>query len=108
MSIKDEIIQWIAEQLEARGHGARGELADHLGLKPGMITRMLNKDPSKETRVIRADELVKISEFFGAPPPGIADTMMEIDGEIVRRYHSLDEKKRAQLIGYLDSLIEKE
>lgn len=104
MTINDEIIQWITTQLKARGRGSKSELSEHLGVRPDVITRMLNIDPTKETRVIRADELVKISEFFGSPPPGIAGKASILDAEFARIYNSADETKKAELKRYLEYL----
>lgn len=56
---------WLKEKLEEKGHGAKGALARHLGVKPDAVTRMMNTDPEKETRVIRAHELLQIRVFFG-------------------------------------------
>lgn len=104
MAIKDDIIQWISNQLAARGHGAKGQLAEHLGVRPDVITRMLTTDAEKETRVIRADELVKISEFFGSPPPGIANTIPKADAEFARLYNSADDALKSELKRYLEYL----
>ncbi len=108
MTITEEIIAWINEQLEARGHGAKGQLAEYLNVRNDVITRMLNTDPEKESRVIRAEELVKISEFFGAPPPRISDTLNVIDADFARIYNQFDEKKRAELKRYLEYLASAE
>lgn len=104
MTINDEIIRWITDQLKARGRGSKRELSEHLGVRPDVITRMLNTDPNKETRVIRADELVRISEFFGAPPPGIAGQTAILDEDFARIFNSADEKKKAEIKRYLEYL----
>ncbi|MBX8803378.1 hypothetical protein HBA92_21890 [Ochrobactrum sp. MR28] len=66
----DEVRKWIADQLDKLGHGAKTNLATYLGVRPGAITRMINIMPGKEVREIKADELVKMKEFFGSQPPG--------------------------------------
>ncbi|QNQ62215.1 XRE family transcriptional regulator [Brucella sp. 6810] len=104
MDIKDQIRLWIKAELAARGHGAKGQLADYLGVRPDIVTRMLNTDPDKETRVIRAEELVKISEFFGSPPPGIAGIFPPIDADFARLYNSVDETTRGKLKDFLQFL----
>lgn len=104
MDLKDQIRIWIKEQLAAQGHGAKGRLAEFLGVRPDIITRMLNTDPDKETRVIRAEELVKISEFFGAPPPGIAETLAIVDADFARLYNSVGNEKQAELKRFLEYL----
>lgn len=60
-----QIRQWLKAELQKRGHGAKGALAAHLGVRPAAITRMLNTDPGKEIREIRARELLGMQEFFG-------------------------------------------
>jgi SOS-response transcriptional repressor LexA len=62
----DQIREWLRDRLDERGHGARQALARHLGLeRPDAITRMLNTDPKKETRLVKAHELEAMREFFG-------------------------------------------
>lgn len=104
MDLKDQIRIWIKDQLAAQGHGAKGRLAEFLGVRPDIITRMLNTDPDKETRVIRAEELVKISEFFGSPPPGIAETLTIVDADFARLYNSVADEKKAELKRFLEYL----
>ena len=59
--------EWLRAHLEGRPHGVRVELARFLGFsRPDAITRMLNTDPNKESRTIKADELERMKEFFGA------------------------------------------
>lgn len=70
---RKKIRDWLQVELDKRGHGAKGQLASYLGLRPDGITRMLNDEPGKESREIKANELVRMGEFFGAPPPVIAD-----------------------------------
>lgn len=57
---------WIQEQLARLGHGAKGALAKHLGVRPDAVTRMINTDPVKESREIKAHELEAIRSFFAA------------------------------------------
>lgn len=64
------IREWMQAQLQSRGHGAKGALAKHLGVRPDAITRMANTAPSKETREIRAHELSEIERFFSMTAPG--------------------------------------
>lgn len=59
-----DIRVWVQAELAKRGHGAKGMLAKHLDVRPDAITRMMNTDPGKETREIRAHELVKMRQFF--------------------------------------------
>lgn len=56
--------EWLRGELSKRPRGTKGRLAQHIGVRADAITRMLNTDPKKETREIRAHELVKMREFF--------------------------------------------
>lgn len=69
--IRQEQRDWLAAQLKRQGYGTNSRLAQFIGITPNAITRMLNNDPAKETRLIKADELVKMGQFFGATPPGL-------------------------------------
>lgn len=106
MDIQKRIKEWIIGELKARGHGSKSKLATHLGVRPDAITRMLNLAPNKEVRIIHAEELVKISEFFGSPPPGIADTMSFNDDEFLQAYNAADDETKADLKRYLKFLTE--
>ena len=66
---RQEIRDWLQAELDRRGHGAKGQLAKFLGITNDGVTRMLNTKPGKEGRQIKADELVKMGEFFGSAPP---------------------------------------
>lgn len=65
----DEIRFWIINKLVERGRGSRKALADFLCLDANQITRMLNTNPGKEVRVIRADEWEKIKHFLAPELP---------------------------------------
>lgn len=56
-------------ELQRMGHGAKGRLAEYLGIRADGVTRMLNDEPGKETREVKASELVRMEEFFGKPAP---------------------------------------
>ena len=60
----DHIRIWMQAELSKRPRGTKGKLAAHLGVRSDAITRMMNTDPHKETREIRASEHVKMLEFF--------------------------------------------
>lgn len=65
----DDIRGWLAAELEKMGRGAKGRLANYLGIRPDGVTRMLNAEPGKEVRGIKADELVKMRRFFQSGTP---------------------------------------
>lgn len=56
-------------ELDRMGYGAKGKLAKELGIRPEGVTRILADAPGKEGREVAADELLKMSAFFGSPPP---------------------------------------
>lgn len=64
-----EIRLWMQRELRKKGHGAKGALAQYLGVRQDAVTRMANTDPSKEKREIRAADLLRMIEFFGSEPP---------------------------------------
>lgn len=67
---RQEIIDWLKAELDRMGHGAKGKLAAHLGIRPEGVTRIIGK-PGKEGREVAGDELLKMSEFFGSTPPSL-------------------------------------
>jgi len=101
MDIQNEIRRWIAGQLQKAGHGSKGRLALHLGVRADAITRMLNTGPGKETRVIRADELVKIQEFFGSTPPRMNPTDEQ---EFFTLYEAASPDEREAVKAFLKTL----
>ncbi|WP_175869584.1 XRE family transcriptional regulator [Bartonella gabonensis] len=68
----DQLKAWLNEQLDKSGHGSKKMLAKHLGISPSNLSNMLNnsaKNKPVKPRSIRADELIKIIDFFGEIPP---------------------------------------
>jgi hypothetical protein len=61
---RQEMRDWLAAELAKHQHGVKGRLASFIGVSPSAIGRMLNTDPGKETREIKAHEFVKMQEFF--------------------------------------------
>lgn len=59
---------WISKCLEEMPRGAKVRLAEHLGITPTQLYKMLNTEAGKEQRIIRADEYVKITAFLGKAP----------------------------------------
>lgn len=81
MDLEDKIKLWVSEQLREMGRGAKARLAEHLDVTPTQVTKMLNTGAGKEHRVIRADELVKIVEFFGEFPKDLIQYSDNDDGK---------------------------
>ncbi|MER9355518.1 XRE family transcriptional regulator [Mesorhizobium sp. M0514] len=59
-----DIRVWLHDELSQRGRGVKVALAKRLGIRPDAITRMMNMDPNKETREIRAHEADAMRRFF--------------------------------------------
>jgi phage repressor protein C with HTH and peptisase S24 domain len=83
-NLRDAQKQWLLDHLDARGRGARGALAIYMGVRADVITRMTNRDGSKETREISFEELVKMAEFFEDDPPGLAAARAGIAPTVAR------------------------
>ncbi|WP_457662849.1 LexA family protein [Sinorhizobium medicae] len=79
---RQEIRDWLQTELDRKGYGAKGQLAKFLGLRNDGITRILNTAPGKEIREVKADELVKMGEFFGSTPPGLTGTLTRSEAPI--------------------------
>lgn len=81
MNLQDKIKVWVKQQLAEMKHGSKKSLADFLDVTPTQLTKMLNTEPGKEHRVIRAEEFVKIAEFFGKTPDGLIPPLSNDDGK---------------------------
>lgn len=66
-----DIKVWMQAELSKRPHGTKGRLAKFVGVRADAITRMMNTDPKKEHREIKAHELPRIREFFSEDRPTI-------------------------------------
>ncbi|WP_455466427.1 XRE family transcriptional regulator [Bartonella sp. B39] len=64
-----ELKIWIKRELDKMGRGSQAKLAAHLGVRRPAISNIVNLDPNKEMRDVKADELVKIMEFFKDSSP---------------------------------------
>jgi len=77
MKEKDAQREWLRDRLANAPRGTRAKLAKFLGFdRPDAITRMLNTDPGKESREIKAHEFARMQAFFADEairPPADAD-----------------------------------
>ncbi|WP_254472617.1 MULTISPECIES: helix-turn-helix domain-containing protein [unclassified Bartonella] len=64
-----ELKIWIRKELDKMGRGSQAKLAAHLGIRRPAISNMINLNTNREMRDIKADELVKIMEFFKDSSP---------------------------------------
>jgi phage repressor protein C with HTH and peptisase S24 domain len=83
-----EIRAWLRTELQKAPYGTKTKLADHVGLRPDMITRIINEEPGKETRDVKAHELALMVEFFGTAPRGY---LPPAEGAPERQYVPLEE-----------------
>lgn len=105
MMTQDQIREWITAKLAERGHGARMELAKHLGLqRPDAITRMLNRSPGKETREIKASEWEAIKAFFQEDPERASDAPEVRD--LLEAFRQLDPSLRQVAIQQIRALTD--
>lgn len=68
----DQLKAWLNQQLDKNGHGSKKMLAKHLGISSSNLSNILNnsaRNKPTKPRSIRADELIKIIDFFGEIPP---------------------------------------
>lgn len=74
---RQELRDWLGDQLTKMGHGSKKKLAEALGISSEAVSRILNSKPGKEARDVKAHELLKMSEFFGIPAPGLETTQLQ-------------------------------
>jgi hypothetical protein len=119
---QDYLRIWIKEALGRKPHDVlrtRAALARALGLTSTKITRMINLDPTKETRRIGIAELRGIEEFFGekAPaggerqPPSVAEAPTPFRATTLQAFrqalNQLDQNERNFVLGCGKALAEK-
>ncbi|MDP3327715.1 LexA family transcriptional regulator [Parvibaculum sp.] len=96
-----QIRLWLQAELKKRGHGAKVALAAHLKVRPDAITRMLNASGRKESRDIRAHELLAMQEFFGenvldlaAPPAPVVPLISWVSaGQMMQEHFAADTRE---------------
>ncbi|WP_412058580.1 XRE family transcriptional regulator [Bartonella sp. DGB2] len=96
---------WLKEQLEKKGRGAKARLAEYLGIRRAAVFNMINLDPSKEMRLIKADELVKIIEFFEEVPACVQANSYK-DQDFWEMYERADDRQKQIVHNLLRSLLE--
>lgn len=90
-------IDWIRSGLDKKAGKSQKALAEHLGLAHTQITRLL-----KGERRLKVDEITKIAEFLGKPPPMVGeDTLLAELVDLYRR-SSGDARRMAVEILRLD------
>lgn len=81
--------------LETAPRGTKARLAEHLGLSGDVVSKMLSG-----VRDITADELRRISDFFGTMPPGFE----KVAGESARPIQ--DEAEILAMLARINGLLE--
>lgn len=80
-------IDWIKSNLDRKSGKTQLALAHHLGLAHPQVTRLL-----KGERRLKIDEIPKIAEFLGVPPP--VSTEDEMFADIRQLYDEANEDAR--------------
>lgn len=108
MDLQDKIKIWIKQQLALMGHGSKKKFADFMGLTPTKVTRMLNTDVGKEHRIIRADEYIKIAEFFKKMPADLVPSFASDEGkkQLIAIYESVSPELQNAILVMVRALAE--
>lgn len=103
---------WLADKLEERGAGAIAALSAHLGLRDKTISRMLRPSSEQGYRLIKANELVRMMDFFGEMPPSFNEPLKEEEEKEKKRFLALFEAappvEQAKMVAFLESLSNRE
>jgi len=80
-------LEWIRREFDRTGK-KQVDLARHLGIAHPQITRLM-----QGTRRLKADEIAKIAEFFGSPPPVPDRRMIPLVGYVGAgaQVHAIDD-----------------
>lgn len=100
--------EWLATKLEEAGHGSKSQLAEYMAIYPNAISRMLKSPDERFYRLIKADELSKMIEFFGEAPPGFNPPLSEEREELFSLYDSLSLKQQAAIMVLLRAFVSAE
>lgn len=83
--------EWLEELLKGTPRGTKARLAEHLNLSSDVVSKVLSG-----VRDITADEMRKVSGFFGAMPPGFealypsSSDLIKSDDEILAVLNRID------------------
>jgi len=104
---------WLADKLEERGAGAQEALSAHLGLRDKTVSRMLKPSPNQGYRLIKANELARMMDFFGEIPPDFNAPMQneplkEERERLLALFDAASPVEREKMITFLESLSDKE
>lgn len=106
MDLQTNIKLWVSNSLEKMPRGAKTRLAAHLGITPTQLYKMLNTEAGKEHRVIRADEYVKIAEFFGETPDNLIQFFNADDSkkQLLSIYDSVSPEMQRSILAVVQAL----
>ncbi len=82
--------EWLIDLVDKSPRGTKARLAEHLNVNGDVVSKILSG-----VREITAEELPKISKFFGMMPPGFEDLMvssgrLQSDDEILSMLKRID------------------
>lgn len=98
------IREWLEKKFKEQGRGARAALARYLSIDKNAVTRMLKPQGKQGYRVITADELIKISRFFGDLPPGLSAAEIHAErNEIIELYKQAKPEQQQIILSLLKS-----
>lgn len=63
--------RWFADQMVGLGHGAKGKIAEALGLSRDAISRIINFKGQGEVRNVKPQELAAAARYFKDLPPSM-------------------------------------
>ncbi|AQS41377.1 MAG: Hypothetical protein BHV28_06740 [Candidatus Tokpelaia hoelldobleri] len=95
---------WLADKLAERGHGAQAALSAHLGLRDKTVSRMLKPSPEQGYRLIKANELARMMEFFGEMPPNFNEPLKEDRERLLALFDAASPVEREKMIAFLEAL----
>lgn len=100
-----ELRNWLRRELDRKGRGSHGALADAIGVDRSAISRMKNDTSAGEMRQIGAVELLKMMRFFHSVPPSVLPEGQVIDLRRIAESHALAKDEEEQMIRTVQSTI---
>lgn len=97
---------WLKRKLQEKGHGAAAQLADYMKVRRNALSKILKPSFEQGYRAIKADELIKMAEFFGEMPPGLAQTEIQAShSELIALFEQAAPEQQQLILSLLKSLI---
>ncbi|AQS41376.1 MAG: Hypothetical protein BHV28_06730 [Candidatus Tokpelaia hoelldobleri] len=99
---------WLTDKLKERGHGTAALLADYIKVHRNVISKIISPAKGVGPRMIKADELAKMIDFFGEAPPGFTPPLPEPREELFFLYNSLSVEQQAAILALLRAFVRAE